>query len=291
MGPSWGPIVVKLMTPDSIALALTSLPPLFWPAVIAAAISAPVAFLGVLVSNRSNAKRLLQQLEHDSLEKSRERIGQMRRTVYLQAAAEMSKAMAHLGNIPQLDPRSDNLAAPLLSFNSVAAQVQLIAESHTANLLAEMGQRLASIFFEMIGKAQPMFALKFEAEMHESMRDFAKREFDQLIGEAKAMNASNQTDDKQSARISRSIDSYKVQIETHTRLMVECLDKRLTLQKKYASELLSEVQPIVEAQIPLMVQIRKELELTSNTDEIATRTRAGFADFKVMLNKALSKLS
>lgn len=278
------------MTPNTIALAIKTLPPLFWAAVIAATITAAVAFLGVLISNLSNAKRLRQQLEHDSLEKSRERISQMRRSVYMQGAAELSTAMAHLGNIPQLDPRTDNLTAPLLSFNSVAAQIQLIAESHTASLCAEMGKRLTAVFFEMIGKAQPIFDLKIEAEMHESMRTFAQREFDQLTAKAKAANDSPHPDHQLLSRLSEGIGFYKEQIETHGKAVIDCLERKLVLQRQYAMELLPETRPIVDAQIPLMVQVRRELELTSDTDEIANRTEAGFADFKAMIKKALDRL-
>jgi hypothetical protein len=214
----------------------------------------------------------------------------MRRSVYMQVAAEMSHAMAHLGNIPQLDPRSDNLTAPLLSFNLVAAQIQLIAESHTATLCAEMGKRLTAVFFEMISKAQSMFDLKIQIEMHESMRSFAQREFDQLIARSKALNEAPQPDYQQLTRLSQSIDLYRDQIDVHNKSILESLNKKLELQKKYSSELLSEIQPIVQAQIPLMIEIRKELELTSNAVEITARTNAGFVAFRAMINKALSRL-
>ncbi len=209
----------------------------------------------------------------------------------MQAAAELSSVMAHLGNIPQLDPRKDNLTAPLISYSSVAAQIQLIAESHTAGLCAEMGKRLTSIFFEMISKAQPMFDLKLEAEMHESLKNFAQREFDQLIGKAKTQNDAGQIDPHQLTELSQSIDQYKERIETHSRAMIDCLDRKLALQKTYLAELMQETKPIVETQIPLMVQLRRELELTSNAAEIAARTETGFTDFQTMINKFLNKPS
>jgi hypothetical protein len=79
---------------------LARVPDVIWSGLIASV----VTLSGVMISNRSNTKRLIRQLAHDSQEKHKERFASMRRDVYLKAAEELAKVSSFFGRLPQIDP-------------------------------------------------------------------------------------------------------------------------------------------------------------------------------------------
>ncbi len=270
----------------SVFIWLKSIPDVIWSGLIASVLT----LSGVLISNLSNTRRLRDQQQHESKEKSKERLTSARRDVYLVAASEFSAAMGHLGTIPQLDPRKDNLTAPLQAFNATAARVQLIADSSTANLASHTGQRLAELYFRLIAKAQPMFDLQIDAEMHADLYDAAQAELDRLLKQQRTLVESPGFDQSVFEALNRSLAFYQQQSLDHLTARSNALEQRFELQKAYMSELLPETMPLVEAQIPLAAALRRELELPTDQSELKARSKAGIQFMQSLLEKFIGSM-
>lgn len=266
---------------------IESVPNVIWSGVIASVIT----LIGVLVSNRGNTKRLHQQHEHEAQQKTKERITNIRREVYMAAVSDMSAAMAHLGTIPNLDPRKDNLTAPLVTLNTTAGKCQLISEQNTSRLFGDVMKQINQLTMRMVVKAQPMFDEKLEAEYQQTLRDAAKERFDAIIADQKRLLEPGNFDEQRLNFLSAHRDKAAEEIQSHGKLMMEALDRRLALQKEFTRDILLESEPIVLAQIPLIAALRSELELQTDIRELTARMTGGLKDMQETYRQTIDSMS
>ncbi|MBS0229358.1 MAG: hypothetical protein JSS23_11755 [Proteobacteria bacterium] len=266
---------------------IESVPNVIWSGVIASIIT----LIGVLVSNRGNTKRLHQQHQHEAQQKTKERITNIRRDLYMTAASEMSNAMAHLGTIPNLDPRTDNLTAPLIALNTTGGKCQLVAEKDTSKIMADVLQRINQVTLSLIVKAQPMFNEKLEAEYHQLLRDSAKERFDAILADQKRLLEQESFNEPRFALLTEQSAKATEEFQHHGKQMLDALDRRLALQKQYTLEMLRESEQIVQAQIPLIVALRAELELSTDVNELRQRMTSGLKAMQDTLNHTIAEIS
>lgn len=145
------------MPPDVTSTAL-SIPTIVWSGIVASFIS----LAGVVLSNRSSLKRLKEQLRHDSEEKHRDRISQLRRDVYLRLATQMTYAGGHLGSLASKDPTTEDLGGPLQDAMAELAKAQLVGSRETAALAAEMAAAYGEALFNLMAAAKPLHDLKID---------------------------------------------------------------------------------------------------------------------------------
>lgn len=103
---------------------LGSIPDVVWSGIIASLLT----FIGVMLSNGSNTKRLRIQLDHDAKEKAKERTSVLRRDVYLKTIEELNRVNMKLVELAQADFVNSNPTNDLQDFYAAASKLQLIAE-------------------------------------------------------------------------------------------------------------------------------------------------------------------
>ena len=265
---------------------IESVPNVIWSGVIASVIT----LIGVLLSNRGNTKRLHQQHEHEAQQKTKERITNIRREIYMAAVSDMSAAMSHLGTIPNMDPRKDNLTAPLVALNTTAGKCQLISEQNTSRLFGEVMKQINQLTLRMVVKAQPMFDEKIEAEYQQVLRDSAKERFDAIIADQKRLLEPGNFNEQRFNNLSEQRDKAVEEIQSHGKLMMDALDRRLNLQKQFTRDILKESEPIVLAQIPLIAALRSELELHTDISELTTRMTEGLREMQTTYRQTLDSM-
>jgi hypothetical protein len=115
-----------------------------------------IALSGVLISNRSHAKRLKIQLKHDFELKAIERKAVMRRDVYLKAAEELVRANSYLGSLSQIDLTKTNIGDGLQNFFASSAKLGLVAEEETGKALNELVIAYSGLFFKLMVNVMPI---------------------------------------------------------------------------------------------------------------------------------------
>lgn len=106
---------------------------------------------GVLISTSGNNRRLRMQLRHDAAEKSKGRVTNMRRKVYLKAVEDMTAASQHLGSLPQPDIIESDFTLDMQGFSS-CAKIQVIAEPDTALKVGRLGACYGELMLKLIVK-------------------------------------------------------------------------------------------------------------------------------------------
>ncbi|MFZ3220223.1 MAG: hypothetical protein WA174_09315 [Rhodoferax sp.] len=249
---------------------LQSIPDVIWSGVIASILT----LSGVLISNRSNTNRLKLQFQHDADEKAKERTAILRREVYLRTAEELVKVNSHLASLPQLDLAKINLSDGLQGFFSASARLQLIAEPKTALLVSQLSSEYGELVFKLMSHLIPMGQSKTDIQIADDLCTKAEGEVTRVLSEMVKVNESGKPD----PQVFSALDSsFKFQ---------------QSLAKKYADErsaawadfnhrhhafqryLLAQLKDIGSKQIPVMIEIRRDLGLTGDLAEIEAHMRS-----------------
>lgn len=248
---------------DVIAL-IRLVPDVIWSGVIAAFI----ALAGVVLSNMGNNKRLSTQLTHDASEKRKEKISDLRREIYLQVADEVSLAINYIsafahGNMEGVDIRSD-----LKGMTIALARLQLVAEAETAKIASTLVSSYFLFMMRIFQQTLPLQALREDIKFIGEQCVEVDAEISRLLKKITEFNE-GASDDKlvieelkaRHKKCSDALDKYTMkQSEAHE----EYREKADELNEL----LLPDIYEISKIQLRLIVAVRGELGVSTDTSEL-----------------------
>lgn len=265
---------------------ITSIPDVIWSGVIASALT----LSGVFISNWSNTNRLKAQLKHDSEEKAKERKANLRREVYLLAAEELVKANNHLAKLPQLDISKNNPADALQEFFASAAKLQLVSEPKTSLLVSELVTTYGELVLKTISKTRPIQELRVDIAIRDDHYNRAQAEISRILAAMAQFNESAQTDSVIFTALQNSFEFHQGQAAQLASEREELWKRHNSLHIEFVKELVIEMKLIGERQIPVMVEIRRELDLKGDADEYLQQMRKQWGRINTQLDAVLRDL-
>lgn len=271
---------------NQIIFFFHSVPDVIWSGVIASILTLG----GVLVSNRSNTKRLRIQLQHDAAEKSKERTATLRRDVYLQAVEELTKANNHLATLPQCDPTKTNLGDGFQGFFGAAAKLQLVAEPKTALLVNELVATYGEVVLRLMAQLSPLHNTRSDISINDDLYNKTQAQVDRVLAEMAKFNEAAQVDDAIFAALRRSFDGYQTQATKYATDRSAAWDKFNSLNVTFVKQLLKEMRAIGEQQIPVLIEIRRDLGLTTELDAFRRQMESQWNRMSVQLDALIHTL-
>lgn len=265
---------------------LTKIPDVVWSGLLAAALT----LAGVMLSNRSNTKRLIRQLSHDSQEKNKDRINALRKDVYLKAAEETAKVNGYLGKIPQIDPTKENIAEGLSEFFAVAAKLQLVSQPETSQLAGELVTRYGEILLVLLAKASPIHDLNTDIRIAGEFYDRNQAEATRALAEMTQLNESGRPDPSRFDALQRTFDHAQKAANDYSEDRSEAYAKHGVAMRDYTIALINEMRSVGTLQVRLAAAIRGELSLTTDLAEYEARLQANFERMDKAMQDLLAKL-
>lgn len=225
-----------------------------------------IAFSGVLISNWNNTRRLKIQLRYDAEIKAIDRKATLRRDVYLTAVEELVKANSYLGTLTQVDPINTNLAEPLQPFFATAAKLALVAEEETGKALNELVISYSGLIFKLMIKLSPISDSKIDLNLANSQYDEEQAEIKRILAAMTNQNESGRPDKNVFDALSNSFDHHKKRSDELANERNECWDKINKYTKEFSIYLAHEMKNIALLQVPVMLGIRKELDIDTDAE-------------------------
>lgn len=269
-----------------LLVLLSKIPDVVWSGLLASVIT----LTGVMLSNWSNTKRLIQQLSHDSGEKEKDRKSALRRDVYLKAVEEMAKVGGYLGKIPQLDPAKTNIADGLTDFLAVSAKLQLIAHPETSSLAGELTTRYGEIFMSLLGKAMPVQDLNTEIKISSDLYDRNQAEVTRVLAEMTQLNESGQPNFARFTTLQRSFESSQALANQFAEKRQEAFQQQGIAMREYRVALMEEMRTVGSLQVQLAAAIRNELNLTTDIAEYEARLQANWERMDKKIKELVAKM-
>lgn len=241
---------------------LQSIPITIW----SVALGSLITFLGVLISNRNNRVRLEIQLRHDAEIKTIERKASMRREVYLSAAAELVKADSYLGSLAQMDITKTNFTEGLQGFFISAEKMGLVAEQEMGKALNDLVLAYSGLFFRLLTKVTPINDLKTDITILNHHYDEAQIEIKRILAAMISQNESGNPNEIVFEALNRSLESNINRSKELTDERDGCWKRVNELTSKLAIEIAQEMKSIALLKIPVLVGIRKEIDIETDIE-------------------------
>lgn len=229
-------------------------------------IGACIALGGVLLTNRNGTKRLRIQLAHDSAEKSKERIAGLRKDIYLKMVEELTNANAHLANLPQKDATKEDLAEALRPFFATSAKLQLVAEPKTALLVNDLTASYGEMVFKSLEKLIPLHRIRNDIALSDDLYNQARNEATRVLAEIVKFNEAARIDDQVFNALQRSFTHFNTLADKHAEDRKIAWENFNRLNAEYGRQMLIEIRQIGDKQIPVQVEIRRDLGLVSDLE-------------------------
>lgn len=236
-----------------------SIPDVIWSGVLASVLT----LSGVLISNWSNTNRLRMQLQHDATEKAKERTAALRREVYLQAAEELTKANSHLASLPQSDLSKTNAADGLQGFFAAAAKLQLVAEPKTALLVNQLVATYGELLLRLLARLIPLQKARTDISINDGLYDKAQAAVTRVLSNIAKFNEAAQVNGAVFAALQRAFDGYQAQAALYAEARSAAWDEFNRLNAEFCRQLLTDMRLMGEQQIPVLIEIRRDLGLTA----------------------------
>ncbi|MGP1722307.1 hypothetical protein [Shewanella frigidimarina] len=253
--------------------------------IFSVALGSLISFVGVMISNKSNNERFKAQLLHDERERELERKSSLRKDVYLLAVEELVKANSYLGSLPQADIVNTNIATGIQGFLQSAAKLELVAENDTAEALSELVMGYMQLFLDLTVRVMPINTLHNNIKFNDNLYREAQIEIKRILAEMTQINESGKPDDKKFKMLQNSFEfaqknSSKLSSENNTSW------DNINLQtKEFTNFLMEELAKIQLLQAPLLICIRNELGIATNSTDYQERVVSNAKKAKEMIDK------
>lgn len=261
---------------------LENIPSNLW----SAALGSGLTILGVIITNIANNKRHRLQLEHASIEKDKDRKANLKHAVYLHASEEMVKASSYIGSLAQEDSRNSNIAEPLQSFYAATNKLMMIAGNETAQNASNLISFYTQLVFRLLERLIPIQDLKIKIEIESGYIEKESQEVDRLQSEISHLLESGSYDDVLLHNLRLSLNTHQEQRKHHQEDRAAFWDKHQVLHLEYTKALLEEMSEITSIQLPLLVCIRKELDIDTDIEKY----KKIMFDQKEQINQSIQSL-
>ncbi|MBJ2156304.1 hypothetical protein [Variovorax sp. IB41] len=246
---------------------LRKVPDVFWAALIAAAL----ALWGVKVANRDNARHFMRQLRHDKDEKAAQRLADLRRDVYLHAIDQFVHASSYLSSLPTADLNKADAAQPLQGFFAAAAKLQMVSEAKTSALVSDLIGTFSALHFKLIGAAQPIQQVLSEIDFYTTLCEGALAEQKRALTAIDQFVASGNVEGDETKRkmLDLALDTQTKFLRDHSETRQALHVERHALHGEFVKSLMLGLQAINTKMQPIMVAIRRELNIDNQIDVYA----------------------
>jgi len=229
-------------------------------------------------------------LKHDSEEKSKQRKSDLRSDVYLKVAEELIKINMYLPSIPQLDFTKVNVSDAMRDFFSVATKLQMVAEVETSLKVIKLLGYYNELLIKIISKSIPIQQQQKDIANLTEQYVVVQSEINQIL--------------EVMANFNESVISNQVSFEIFTRSLERKQDETLKLKTKmenlskqyksvqlnFLKEFIPEIKIIGQLTVPLMVEIRREMDVGGDIDTYMKHMEEQFSKSSAQLDHFLNVL-
>lgn len=213
----------------------------------------------------SNNRRLRFQLKHESIERERERAADLRRDVFLPAAEELTKAMSFLSGLPRADLRKINPVEGVQGFFAASAKLHLVADERTAGPVAEFSAAFGQLLMRVIARIVPIQRLQIDIEILDGLYKKFQADANRVLAERGRMVETGNGDQALFEMLGKAFETHQRMTTGYADEWAEKWKSYNELMTRFVLFLMTEMRPVSQLQIPLLVALRRDLGFNTDT--------------------------
>lgn len=265
---------------------LKDIPNVVWSGIVASCIT----LFGVMLSNGSNTKRLKLQLDHDAREKSKDKINNLRKEVYLKAIEDIEATNIHISTLANRDLTNSNMNAEIQAIGASIAKLKLVAEPETARLAGELSAALGALFLKLLPRLIPLMEAKSEIEINDSAYISSSAEASRIMREMHKFNEEGRQDANIFQTLQKSHEFFCDQAQQYADARAIAYDVRNAKMHEFNAMLIPDMKEISKLQLKLTVAIRKDLGIVSDVADLQRQLERHWAVMEAGLGDVINNL-
>lgn len=277
-------------TLNTLISLIMKIPGTFWGVIIGSFFT----LLGIFLTNRAHDRRLQTQLAYDRDMKNLEREMSLRKDIYLTAAEAVYAGLIAVSRFANLDIPYDKLLEGYIDKAPSIAKTNIIVKEATVNALSNFSVELNAAFLRLFGKRFQLAAQKQRIELLRAQADTILKDNCQTLALIKQYNIAGQNDPEKWNVLQQN---FKFEQNRFSEITTEADTLACTLyagQLQYMDECTGEVIRLSRLLTPLLLSVRKELDLPIDEaeylriqEEAMTKLVASHEEFVQQLRSAL----
>jgi len=240
-----------------LASLVESIPATFWGVIIGAFFSLG----GVVITNRSNDRRLRAQLAHDREVRNRERELSLRKDIYLDAAEAISAGLNAIARFADMDVPYNQLTAGYMEKAASVAKVHVIAREDTAKTVTAFLGELTSAYLRLLPKRFVLGQQKAQLELLKQQIDTFGKERDRMVELMRQFNLEGSNDQRRWTVIQNNFDFESKRVADTATKHDAVAGDFYKQQLQYMKECVDENARLSRLLVPVLSAVRAELEL------------------------------
>lgn len=245
---------------------LERIPATFWGVVVGSIFT----LAGVVATNWHTGRRLKIQLEHDRALKTQERELGLRKEIYLEAAEAIAEGMNSIMHFADLSLPSEKLTQRFTEKAAAMAKVHVIAKENTAQAIANLTTEFGAAILRLSVKRSPLLVQQQQIELLEDQIDSFGKERDKFLESIKQMNIEGNQDTRRFEALNKNFEFEQSRVRQGLERLNVLRDDLRKNQFKYIEECMLESQALRGLLLPVIANIREELQLP--LDQVAYST-------------------
>lgn len=262
---------------------LQLVPGVIWSAIVASGIT----LFGVMLSNKSNTSRLILQLEHDAREKSKDKLNNLRREVYLKAIEDIEATNIHISTLANRDLANSNMNVEIQAIGASIAKLKLVAESDTARLAGELSAALGALVLKLLPRLMPLLEAKSDIEINDSAYISSSAEASRIMREMHKFNEEGRQDANIFQTLQKSHEFFCDQAQQYADARALAYDVRNVRMHEFNAMLIPDMKEISKLQLKVTVAIRNDLGIVSDVADLQRQLERHWAVMEAGFSNAM----
>lgn len=231
--------------------------------VYAAVIASLLTILGVILTNRGNNNRLLEQLRHDSMHREREREMSLKRDILLPAIDEMSRGLRTLHKIISIDYKNIDKFDPIDAYSQfnkdqdAIGRLFIISNEDTIKAVTQLNEIHSKINLRLLVLKTKVLKLTMLTDMCDDFIEKDKKKMDNI----EEMLKNDIGDKAEKQKKEGELREIKEKITSDTKNMLKRQRDMAKVKIDFLIRTMNDVFTYSKWKIPVYICLRKELEM------------------------------
>ncbi|WP_077045828.1 hypothetical protein [Pseudomonas sp. KK4] len=271
---------------EQIIEFIKSVPDVIWSGIVASGIT----LFGVMLSNRDNTRRLKMQIDHDSKEKAKDKMSNLRRDVYLKVIEDIEATNLHLGTLSNRDLVNSNMNVEILAITASIAKLKLVAEPETARLAGELSAAFGALFLKLMPRLLPLLNATSDIEINDSAYIANSAEASRILRDLHKFNEEGRQDAMIFQALQNNYDFFFAQAQQYSDARALAYVNRDVRMREFNAMLVPEMKKLSKLQLKVMIAIRKDLGIASDAVDLQRQLERHWAVMEAGLGDAMKEL-
>ena len=220
--------------------------------------------IGAILTHLFGARILKKQLNHDSIEKDKERKLSIKKELYLETVEILAKTNSYLGSLVNANLKDTNISNGLQDLFISLSKITLIADKETVKVATDLSTEYQKLMFKLMKKLKSLSEIKSSLDIERNLFDKSQKELDRVLMLMKENNESVTGSTERINRLNRTFDFEYKNSQGYNNNINKLNKQHTREQLVFIKDLIEDIKKLSPLTTNLFYNFRRELEIDTD---------------------------